>query len=451
MVAHDGVTTIMDTESGAASPALFYDTYANNSFLNYGLGTSHEEVRRVVLDKVSIEKCSDPTWAYAARGEAQKDGHASWAMDVPDRLDHMEILRVFEQGMREGAVAACSTVGYMGYGVTTTEIFDLQKIAKKYDRYFGSHTRFGPTESLPLNYSLGVREVVANAVALDGKLILSHIQNQNWQETYEITRRLQEQGMAIFSEIYPSTTGNPSIATPGLMPDMIKKNNVDPTTDIWDPDTGKLFASEEAFFKMQKESPDKGVFLLLRDERWLKQWPHMKNIAIANDSIAFTDENGELLPIDADPSEYGGHPRNASTSGIMLREAREQNIPLMDMVNNLSYIPAKYFSMAGLRPMQERGRMQEGMIADVTIFNPETVTESSTMKAGERGLFTKGIPYVMVSGQLVVDGGQSNTKIRPGKPIRYPVISGTFKPGLDDKKYQWHSELSDEQIELLTK
>ncbi len=60
---------------------------------------------------------------------------------------------------------------------------------------FGAHTRFGPTESLPLNWTLGHREIIANAVALDGALIVSHIQNQNWQEPYELCRRLQERGM----------------------------------------------------------------------------------------------------------------------------------------------------------------------------------------------------------------------------------------------------------------
>ena len=52
----------------------------------------------------------------------------------------------------------------------------------------------------------------------------------------------------------------------------------------------------------------------------------------------------------------------------------------MDIVNNASYIPAKYFSRVGLKAMQERGRMQEGMIADITIFNPDTITETSSMK-----------------------------------------------------------------------
>ena len=170
------------------------------------------------------------------------------------------------------------------------------------------------------------------------------------------------------------------------MPDQIKKNNVDPTKHIYNPDTGELFATEEEFFAMQKADPSKAVFLILRPPHWLKQWPHMKNIAIANDSIAYFDKDGKLLPIEADFSEYGGHPRNASTYCIVFREAREQGIPLMDIVNNVSYIPAKYFSRLGLKAMQERGRMQEGMIADITIFNPDTIAETATMKAGMRRL-----------------------------------------------------------------
>ena len=444
MVAHDGATTIMDTEGGVASIPYFYDKYEGKSFLNYGTGVSHEAVRRVVMDKTSVEISSDPTHAYDSRGEAQEDGHAAWALDIPTPEQHMEILRLNEQAMRDGGISVNSTVGYMGFGVPTYEMFDLQKIAKKYNRIFGSHTRFGPTESLPANYSLGAREIVANAVAIDGALILSHINNQNWQEIYELCTRLQERDMVIFCEYYPSITGNPNIAAPGLMPDQIKKNNVDPTRDIYNPDTGELFATEEEFFAMQKADSSKGVFLILRPPEWLKQWPHMKNIAIANDSIAYFDEDGELLPIEADFSEYGGHPRNASTYGIVFREAREQGIPLMDMVNNVSYIPAKYFSRLGLKDMQERGRLQEGMIADITIFDPDTIADSANMKAGMRGAYTRGIPHVIVNGQLVIENGVANTSILAGQPIRYELITeGEIDLDLNDKQYQWHADLPD--------
>jgi hypothetical protein len=444
MMAHDGITTLLDTEAGVSNAKMFYDKYDGKAFVNYGSGIGHEEVRRVVLDGLSEEDTSDPTYILKARGLAQQDEHASWALDIPDPEQHQQILKMFEQGMCDGAIAVASTVGYMGYGTPTYEVFDLQKLAAKHDRYFGAHTRFGPTESLPTNYTLGVREVVANAVALDGKLIVSHIQNQNWQETYELTRRLQEKGMPIFAEYYPAITGNPNIATPQLLPDKIKNNNIDPTKHIFNPLTGELFKSEEEFFKMQRESPEMPIFIIVRDPTWLKEWPHMKDIVIASDAIAYYDENGELLPIDAPASAYGGHPRNASSNGIVFREAREQGIPLMDIVNNASYVAAKYLSLAGLKPMQERGRLQPGMIADITIFNPETIADAATMKIGERGLYTKGINYVIVSGEVSIDNGEANTTILAGQPIRYEVMSECNIPeivDLKDKKYQWHSEM----------
>ena len=441
MMAHDGTTTILDTEVGVSNAPIFYNKYKGKSLLNYGVGISHEEVRRVVMDGLPIEKTSDPTYALKSRAMAEEDGHAQWALDIPTEEQLNQILTMYEQGMHDGAICVGTTVGYMGYGTPTNEIFMLQKLAKKHNRIFVAHTRFGATENLPLDYSLGTREVIANAVALDGALLLSHIQNQGWQEIYELARRLQKNGMIIFAEYYPAITGNPNIATPQLLPDKIKSNNMDPTKTIFNPDTGKPFKSDEEFFKMQKEEPEKAVFVLLRDPEWLKQWPHMKDIAIANDVITYFDKNGKVLPADAKPSEYGGHPRNSGTYGIVFREAREQKIPLMNIVNNASYIPAKYFSMLGLKPMQERGRMQEGMIADITIFNPETIAETSSMKAGERGSFTKGIPYVMVGGQLVIDDGKENISIAPGQPIRYKPKKGEINLEYNDKKYQWDADL----------
>lgn len=442
MMAHDGTTTILDTESGVADAGLFYDKYKGNSFLNYGSGMGHEEIRRVVMDGVPVELASDPTYILKSRGAAEEeDGHASWALDVPSADQLVEVMTMYDKGLRAGAITVNTTVGYMGYNTYPKEIFALQKLAKKYNRYFGAHTRFGPTESLPLYYSLGANEVIANAVALDGALILSHIQNQGWEEIYELARRLQQQGMNIFAEYYPAITGNPNIATPQLLPDKIEANNIVPTRDIFDTSTGELYETDEEFFRQQKEDPSKPIFITVRPEADLKRWIHMKDIAIANDIVGFTVD-GEPLPIEADFKEYGGHPRNAGTYGIVFREAREQGIPLMELVNNASYIPAKYFSKVGLEAMQVRGRMQEGMIADITIFNPKTITETSSMKKGMNGSFTKGIPYVLVSGQIIIDDSVANIDLRPGQPIRYPVIEGDeVDLDLGDKAFSWHSEI----------
>lgn len=448
MMARDGTTTLLDIEVGVSSIPLFYDRYDGKSLLNYGLGVSHEEVRRVVLDGLTVEETSDPTYVLKTRARAEelaaKTGKPSkWAVQVPTPEQHKQILRFYEQGMRDGAISVNTTVGYMGYGVPTYEIFDLQKLAKKYDRIFGAHTRFGPTESLPTNYTIGVREVLANMMVLDGAAVMSHMQNANWQETYEMCRRLQEKNYIIFCEYYPSVFGNPNIATPQLMSKELRAtNNMDPTKTIFDPRTAKPFESVEQFTKMQKDDPGLGVFVLVRDQEWLEQWPYMKDTAIANDVVTFFDKDGKVLPENADPKLYGGHPRNARSYSYVLRLARELSIPLMDIVHNASFTPAKYLSRLGLKSMQERGRMQEGMIADITIFNPKTVRDTADMKIGNRATQPTGIPHVLVSGNFAVRDGKSQLGARLGKPIRYkPITGGKISLSYDDKKYQWHADL----------
>jgi hypothetical protein len=75
------------------------------------------------------------------------------------------------------------------------------------------------------------------------------------------------------------------------------------------------------------------------------------------------------------------------------------------------------------------------------------------MKTGMRGSYTKGIPYVLVNGQVIIDEGVANTKLRAGQPIRYALITDgkVDVSDLGDKKFQWHSELSKEKIEALEK
>jgi N-acyl-D-aspartate/D-glutamate deacylase len=108
--------------------------------------------------------------------------------------------------------------------------------------------------------------------------------------------------------------------------------------------------------------------------------------------------------------------------------ARENDIPLMHMIANASYYPALHLGDAGLASMEVRGRMQEGMVADITIFDPETTTDNATYKAGEQGRPSTGIPYVVVNGTIVVKDSTVQ-RVYPGQPIRYPVEEqGRFEP-----------------------
>jgi dihydroorotase len=68
--------------------------------------------------------------------------------------------------------------------------------------------------------------------------------------------------------------------------------------------------------------------------------------------------------------------------------------------------------------MRDKGSLRVGADADVTIFDPATVIDRSTYE--DATIPAEGIPYVIVGGVVVVDGGEL-TGARPGKAIRTPV------------------------------
>jgi len=54
--------------------------------------------------------------------------------------------------------------------------------------------------------------------------------------------------------------------------------------------------------------------------------------------------------------------------------------------------------------LKDRGVLQTGRAADITLFDPATVRDEATFPDPHR--HPVGIPYVIVNGQVVVDGAQ---------------------------------------------
>jgi N-acyl-D-aspartate/D-glutamate deacylase len=67
--------------------------------------------------------------------------------------------------------------------------------------------------------------------------------------------------------------------------------------------------------------------------------------------------------------------------------------------------------------MANKGRVRAGADADLTIFDPATVIDRATYE--NAGIPSAGIPYVVIGGQVVVDGGRV-TVARPGQAVRAP-------------------------------
>ena len=84
-------------------------------------------------------------------------------------------------------------------------------------------------------------------------------------------------------------------------------------------------------------------------------------------------------------------------------------ISLEEAVRKMTSMPAEQFKFS------KRGLIKEGYIADLVIFNPDTVCDQATFS--EPHQYATGIAHVLVSGEFVVkDGVQTET--RPGKVLR---------------------------------
>ena len=142
---------------------------------------------------------------------------------------------------------------------------------------------------------------------------------------------------------------------------------------------------------------------------------------------------------DTDPAEFVGHPRTSGAHTKTLRLAREEGVPLMFTLAQLSYWSALHLGDMGLESMKLRGRMQEGMVADVTVFDAHTVAQGSDYKTGMNGLPPKGMPHVIVNGQFVKRNGKA-TDVMAGVPIRFPVEKKSrFVPA---SKEQWFEDFA---------
>ena len=104
------------------------------------------------------------------------------------------------------------------------------------------------------------------------------------------------------------------------------------------------------------------------------------------------------------------HPRSFSTNprvlGHYVRE--EKVLTLEDAVRKMTTLPAQ---ILGLR---DRGQIREGFAADIVLFNPATVRETTTFEKTKS--YPEGIPYTIVNGVVVIDNGK-HTGARPGRPL----------------------------------
>ena len=106
------------------------------------------------------------------------------------------------------------------------------------------------------------------------------------------------------------------------------------------------------------------------------------------------------------PRAYGSFPR------ILGHYVRDLHLmPLEFAIRKMTSLPAQ---RVGLK---DRGLLRAGMAADITVFDPRTISDRATYERPHQ--LSVGIEYVLVNGQIVINRGQL-TAARPGVGLLGP-------------------------------
>jgi N-acyl-D-aspartate/D-glutamate deacylase len=104
------------------------------------------------------------------------------------------------------------------------------------------------------------------------------------------------------------------------------------------------------------------------------------------------------------PRAYGNFPR------VIAEYVKTRHVlTLEDAIRKMTSWPATRMRL------YDRGAIREGLKADVTIFNYETIRDTATYDNPMS--YSTGIDYVLVNGQVVVDQGR-HTGAKPGAVLR---------------------------------
>ncbi len=419
----DGVTTAMDLEAGVYGPRVsdWYQMHDNNSQVNYGTGSGHEFARTKVMQNLPDEDLLDASWSVV---KGRSSGTA-WFEKVANLDEGNRMLTIIDEGLRQGALGVASTVGYMP-GATAREMYEIQRVGANYGRPTAVHLRYTPgTVTTEAN---GAQEILTNAIALNSPAIINHYNNPGWELVQELLVKLRAQGHNVWGEIYPYAAGQTTINAAFIKPETwVEKLGNKYENTMQDPLTGDFYTME-TYQEVLAKAPATQVVLYKMDPKAIPDWCRLPGVTFASDAMmlpgGWDEEPVWETPYEDIPNT---HPRLAGTHGTCLRIAREEGIPLMQILAASSYNQAKYLGKTGLEAMKVRGRMQQGMIADITILDPKTVKDNATYTKGT--LPTTGIPFVIVNGTIVVKDSKVLKGVNPGQPIRFPIEDkGRFEP-----------------------
>ncbi|WP_419943015.1 N-acyl-D-amino-acid deacylase family protein [Candidatus Palauibacter sp.] len=369
---------------------------------------------------------------------------------TPEELDEMRDL--VRETMEDGALGFSTGLLYVPANYAETEeVIELAKVAAEYGGIYYTHMRDEARGLLP-----AVREAIR--VGAEGGLPV-HINHfkamgvDNWGQTVEslaLVDSARAEGIDVKVDLYPYMAG--STGSSVLFPQWVLAGGVDSfRVRVADPETrARVERETEEWMNRDWTGGD----LSRIQFRTLRAFPEyngkrMSDLA-ADRGLPNNDATGVQLAIelqlaggfsaiyhfmdeadivrimqhpqamfetDGDPVGYGlgfPHPRSYGTfPRILGRYVREMGVlTLEEAIRKMTSMSADEIGQS------ERGRIADGMWADITIFDADRIMDQADYVDPHR--YSVGIHHVIVNGVPVILDG-SVTGAKPGQVLKGPA------------------------------
>lgn len=428
LAAQDGTTTHLELEFGRSPVAEAYNIVAKRGGhpINYGFAAGWPMARAKVM--------------AGFKGEATWDGLmeafvTKWGTTVSNPKQEKQILALVQKDLDDGALAVGYPPAY-GSGAGVKEAINLWKKAAANNVPVSVHVRFQSMLD-PDSSVQAMSEMLGLAAASGAHAILCHIQLLGLSEPtmmLDVIDAGRKAGLRLSTEVYPF-----GVTAPPISADYLKWDNSDARIGFkWNKIRTEdkphcTFKDKADFQKYQKEHPGAYVQMEYIDESTPKGLAAMRAAVTFPETIPTADGTpikwkgkpkgadklglGSGVDVWPLPKDAGGQPRTTSTHAIILGKwVREQGaLTLMQALANSTYVPAKALGQH-IPQFNTKGRLQVGMDADITVFDPKTVKANATWD--EVVKLNDGFHHTIVNGAFILKDGKIVTEVLPGKPIR---------------------------------
>jgi N-acyl-D-aspartate/D-glutamate deacylase len=391
----DGVTTALEMEIGVPDVAEFLREKQGHSLVNYGTTASHVAARALVFGEPLPMDVEATAPKIGLPNILPKSGPATDQPATAEQIAKMQ--QRLRAELDAGALGLGMGIQYTP-GATRLEVIDMFRVAAERKLPVYTHLRsFGRVE--PGSAIEALEEVIAASAITGAPVHVAHINSTCTHDSLECLAMIdgaRAHGLDVTTEAYPYLAGMTVVNSAQFEGNWRERLGID-YGDLVLPATGEHL-SQKRFEELHASTTPQSVLVFANTQEVVDAVIPYPGVMIASD--------GAL-----------GHPRNAGTYSRVLAEyvREKKTLTLMEALRKMTILPAQMLERS-TPAARKKGRMQEGVDADIVVFDPATIAD--------RGTFQKpmepsvGVRYLVVGGAVLVDQGKILEGVFPGKAIR---------------------------------